>query len=118
MNHDRLTASLISIIQTVSINKEVVGASMTLSEIGEHYLDSLDFELAVICFEAENRVVVSAERIPPAELASQTLRQFVELCTSDTDPSLGDSLFVTKRFGAFREALVSAAAPRPGKNRR
>jgi hypothetical protein len=108
MNYDQLTANFIAIIQAVSLNKELVGASMTLREIGEDHLDDLDFAFAAICFESENRVVFSMpETLSDPALADETLGELVRMRTSATDPRLNDPLFVTKKIVAIKDAIIA-----------
>jgi len=118
MNYDKLTASFISIIQTVSSNKEIVGASMTVNEILESYLDDLDFEMAILCFEAENRVVfqIPAE-LPEKEFAGMSLRAAVQLCVSDKNSRLKDPQFVTHQFVLFKD-MVLEVLKRMAQNKR
>lgn len=106
MNYQRLTASFIAIAQLVSVEKELIGASMTIDEILSGHMNESDFEISVGCFEATNKVVLDLPGDVEAVL-SMTVAQVIAEYTKEHHAEL-DSLFVTKRFLGLREVFEEA----------
>lgn len=106
MNVDHLTDSFVQILQCVSLEDALVSPDEPLNEVvsGE-YVDALDFELAVACFEATHRVTLDYEHLNKGEVGNLTIRRLIEEHLLTEGRELLDPLFVTKRFLMFKEAL-------------
>jgi len=110
MNKIQLVDSFIQILQLVSLEDTLITSDMLLSDIvSEEGVDDLDFELAVICFEATHKVVLDytlGEDQNNDE--SLTLSDLIESHLVMNHPDISDSMFIAKRFIYFRDALFSS----------
>ena len=77
--------------------------------VGQRNVDlSLDFELALCCFEATHKVSF-ADRLwetDPEEYEEMSIEEFIEAYVEWKEQR--DPLFVTKRFLMFQESLTKA----------
>jgi len=109
MNKDQLIDSFIGILQCVSLEDVLVSPDDPLSTvISDQGVDDLDFELAVACFEATNRVSLDYSDLEDEALPSLTIRTLITEFLVSESRELSDPLFITKRFMMFKEALITA----------
>jgi len=109
MNKDQLIDSFIGILQCVSLEDNLVSPDDPLRKvISDQGVDDLDFELAVTCFEATNRVSLDYADLEDDAFASLTIRTLITDRLVTESRELSDPLFVTKRFIMFKDALITA----------
>ncbi len=106
MNTEQLIDSFVEILQCVSLEDTLVSSNDPLKVvISSQYVDSLDFELAVSCFEATHRVLLQYSELTEDELGEMTIASLITHHLVTNDRELLDPLFVTKQFCWFRNAL-------------
>jgi hypothetical protein len=111
--------SLIEVLHFVSDNLLQCDAGTTLGELFDDEFDDLDFELALTCFEATNKVAFK-EGFWKSELEKfdeLTIEEFIESQLDQRE--VKDPLFVTKRFLLYERSLTDALreeyeGPAPG----
>lgn len=109
MNTDHLTDSFVKILSCVSETNKRVAPDTPLKRIlsGQDY-DSLDFELAVTCFEVTHHVSLDYRDLTEEEFGELSIRRLIEEHLDTTGQESTDPLFVTKRFLIFKQALIQA----------
>lgn len=109
MNVEALIDSFIAILQCVSLDDTLVSPDDPLGVVvSEQYVDDLDFELAVACFEATHRVSLDYHDLADEDIVNLTIRELITRYLVTEGKEMSDPLFITKRFLMFKEALVDA----------
>lgn len=110
MNNIQLLDSFVEILQLVSLENRLIDPDKPLSEIiSENGVDELDYELAVLCFEATHRVIIDYNVGDEINMdQSVTLSEIISNHVIENHPDLLDRHFVTTRFIWFRDAIISA----------
>ena len=101
-------SALIQILHYISDDLLQCDAGTTVGELFSEEFDDLDFELALTCFEATQKMAwrenVWKQEID--QLSELTIEEFVE---KNLDPrEQKDPLFVTKRFLFYEKSLTEA----------
>lgn len=107
MNTPQLIDSFVEILQFVSLENTLVSPDDPLKVVvSPEYVDALDFEFAVTCFEATHRVSLDYSDLKDEDLEDLTITRLISDHLIRESRELSDPLFVTKRILIFKEALI------------
>jgi hypothetical protein len=100
--------SFIEIARHVSEDRLVCDGETTISDLISEDFDTLDFELALYCFEATHKLAFDDKLwdLELEEIGDLTIEGFVETFLDRQDQT--DPLFVTRRFMMYRDTLEDA----------
>lgn len=100
--------SFIEIARYVSEDRLVCDGETTIQDLISEDFDTLDFELALYCFEATHKLAFDEKLwdLQLEEINDLTIEGFIETFLGREDQT--DPLFVTRRFMMYRDTLEDA----------